>query len=89
MFLSIKVKPNAKTTKVVRWLDEKTVEIAIHAPPKEGKANAELIRFLADRLDTPKSSIEIVSGQIARLKRVEFPENSKLENLKEDQPSLL
>jgi len=89
MFLSVKVKPNAKVTKVVRWLDEKTVEIAIHAPPKEGKANAELIRFLSDKLDTSKTSINIVSGSMAKLKRVKFPNTCSLEDLKEDQPKLL
>ena len=89
MFFWIKAKPNAKVTKVTRWIDEKTVEIAIHAPPKDGKANAELIRFLSDRLEIPRSSIEIVSGQMAKLKRVKIPDNTSLENLKEDQPSLL
>lgn len=89
MFLWIKVKPNAKITKVVRWLDDKTVEIAIHAPPKEGKANAELIRFLADKLDTSKTSISIVSGTMAKLKRVEIPDACSLDTLKEDQPRLL
>lgn len=89
MFLWIKAKPNAKVSRVTRWLDEKTVEIAIHAPPKEGKANGELIRFLSEKLNIPKSSIEIVSGQMAKLKRVKIPENVSLENLREDQPSLL
>lgn len=89
MFLWIKAKPNAKVSRVTRWLDEKTVEIAIHAPPKEGKANGELIRFLSEKLNIPKSSIEIVSGQMAKLKRVEIPGNVSLENLREDQPSLL
>ncbi len=89
MQIYVKAKPNAKVSRVTRWIDEKTVEIAIHAPPKEGKANAELIRFLSEKLNTSKSSIEIVSGQMAKLKRVEIPENTSLENLKEDQPSLL
>ena len=89
MQIYVKAKPNAKVTKVVRWLDEKPVEIAIHAPPKEGKANAELIRFLSEKLKTSKSSIEIVSGQMAKLKRIQIPENTSLENLKEDQPKLL
>ena len=89
MQIYVKAKPNAKVSRVTRWIDEKTVEISIHAPPKDGKANAELIRFLSDRLEIPRSSIEIVSGQMAKLKRVEIPENTSLENLKEDQPSLL
>ncbi|MFA5947272.1 MAG: DUF167 domain-containing protein [Patescibacteria group bacterium] len=89
MFLWVKVKPNAKVTKVTKWLDEKTVEIAIHAPPKEGKANAELIRFLADKLDTSKTSISIVSGTMAKLKRVELPDSAKIDALREDQPRLL
>lgn len=89
MQIYVKAKPNAKVSKIVRWLDETTVEIAIHAPPKEGKANAELIRFLADKLDTSKTSISIVSGTMAKLKRVELPDSVKLDALKEDQPRLL
>ena len=89
MQIYVKAKPNAKVTKVKKWLDANTVEIAIHAPPKEGKANAELIRFLSEKLNTPKSSIEIVSGQMAKLKRVQIPDRTSFENLKEDQPSLL
>jgi uncharacterized protein (TIGR00251 family) len=89
MQIYVKAKPNAKVSRVTRWIDEKTVEIAIHAPPKEGKANGELIRFLADKLDVPKSSISIVSGTMAKLKRVELPDSAKLDALKEDQPHLL
>lgn len=44
-------------------LDDGTVKIRLTAPPVEGKANKELIKFLSKILDVPVSSIEIIAGQ--------------------------
>jgi hypothetical protein len=38
------------------------LKVQIAAAPEKGRANKELIRFLAGLLDKPKSSITIVSG---------------------------
>jgi len=46
------------------------LKFAIKAPPVDGKANAALREFLADELDVPKSSVEIVSGESSRGKRI-------------------
>ncbi len=43
------------------------------AAPTAGAANDEVIKLLAKALGLPKSSLDIVSGQSARLKRVELP----------------
>jgi uncharacterized protein YggU (UPF0235/DUF167 family) len=46
--------------------------IALAAPPVDGKANDELIRFLSSLLDIPKNRIRIDSGIAGRMKRLSF-----------------
>ena len=71
MLLTIHATPNAKKTEITGWLDDNTVKIKIAAPPRDGKANQELIRFLAEYYKKPKSSIKIVRGVMTRIKQVE------------------
>ncbi len=47
------------------------VKIRLTAPPVDGAANEELIRFLSDTLDVPRSSVSIVSGESGRSKVIE------------------
>ena len=47
------------------------VKIKIAAQAVDGKANAELIKFLAKKLGVPKSDVKICSGLAARDKIVE------------------
>lgn len=72
MILTVRVKPNAKMTKFVRVVDEKTIEVALHARAAEGKANEELISFLAEYYRVAKSSINIKRGQRGRVKHIEI-----------------
>jgi uncharacterized protein len=44
--------------------------IAVHSRPEGGKANAELIEYLARELRVPQSAIMIVRGLTARRKTV-------------------
>jgi uncharacterized protein (TIGR00251 family) len=46
------------------------VKIRIAAPPADGAANEELIRFLAARLRIPRSAIAITAGKSGRRKTV-------------------
>jgi uncharacterized protein len=69
--ITIHVKPNAKTTEIVsRELGVWTIKL--HAPATEGKANEELIRFLSEEFDVPKSCVEIVKGMASRVKVMEI-----------------
>ncbi len=78
MILTVHVKPGARENKVLGWLDEGSVRIAIKAPAKEGKANAELIHFVADKLGIAKSQIEIKRGHNAPIKHLLIPDIQKL-----------
>ncbi|MBI2426987.1 MAG: YggU family protein [Candidatus Kerfeldbacteria bacterium] len=61
MMLSVKVIPNAATTEIVGYVGD-VIKIRVQAPAEKGKANAELVSFLAERLGVPKTAVEIVRG---------------------------
>jgi uncharacterized protein (TIGR00251 family) len=46
------------------------LKIKITAPPLEGRANEEIIEFLADTLGIKKNQVTIVSGHASRQKTV-------------------
>ena len=54
------------------------IDIRIQAPPREGRANALLIRFLADAFDVPKSSVSLIKGPGNRDKTVSIFKPGKL-----------
>lgn len=67
----VRVAPRASRTAVSGMLGERedaVIKIAVAAPPVEGKANAELIAYLADVLDVPKSRVEVVGGKQSKNK---------------------
>ncbi len=70
-YLKIKVIPNAKKNEIVENSDS-FMRIKISAPPVEGKANKELIKFLAKQLDIKKSAISIKSGEKSRTKIIQI-----------------
>jgi hypothetical protein len=61
LLLKIKVIPGASKNEIV-GIKNGEVVIKVKAPPEKGKANKELIGFLAKTLKSPKSDIELVSG---------------------------
>jgi uncharacterized protein (TIGR00251 family) len=50
---------------------EGALKVRLAAPPVEGAANEELVRFLARILGVPKSAVRVVSGESGRNKMVE------------------
>jgi len=75
--LTVRVTPNARRSEFNGWtMDEKgrpVLLIKLQAPPVEGKANTELLRFLAEELDCAKSQVVLQRGESSRLKVVELP----------------
>ena len=67
--LTIHLQPKASTTECV-GIHGGALKIRVAAPPVDGAANGELIRFLACRLSMPSSSVQIRSGAGGRHKRV-------------------
>lgn len=86
MKLSLKVTPGAKKNEVLGWEEDypqvgRVLKVKIAAPPVEGKANKEIVLFLAKLLKVTKSSIEVVHGTSGRIKLVEIPDGTDLSPL--------
>lgn len=67
--LKVKVSPHAKVNAIIGW-EKEILKVRIHAAPEKGAANRELIRFLANALSVPASTISLLSGNTNRLKRL-------------------
>jgi uncharacterized protein (TIGR00251 family) len=67
--LALKVIPNAPRDEVAGWLGT-TLKVKIHAPALDGRANAALTEFLADRLRLPRRAVTLVRGDKSRQKLV-------------------
>jgi uncharacterized protein len=69
--IAIKVHPRAKRTAITGRLGE-AYKLDLKAPPVDGKANEECIRFLAELMGVPRSAVRIVQGTAGRMKMVEI-----------------
>jgi uncharacterized protein (TIGR00251 family) len=69
VILTVHVQPKASTTECV-GIHGAAIKIRVAAPPADGAANDELIRFLALQLSIPSTSVQIHSGAGGRHKRV-------------------
>jgi uncharacterized protein (TIGR00251 family) len=67
--LSVHIQPKASTTECVGIYGD-AIKIRVAAPPVDGAANDELIRFLARQLSIPSTSVRIHSGAGGRYKHV-------------------
>jgi len=68
LYLRIKVHPNSSKNDLSGVMEDETLKINIKAVPEKGKANIELIRFLAREFNIDKSMIRIISGTGERTK---------------------
>ncbi len=75
LYLRVKVRPGAVRTTVIKVMDDETIKIDIAAPPIKGKANQELIKFLAKEFDILKNNVKIVSGAGERVKLIKIINN--------------
>lgn len=69
LLLRVLVQPRAARSEVAGIHDGR-LKLRLAAPPVDGEANAELVRFLARRLGVQRSGVEIVSGGMGRRKTV-------------------
>jgi len=68
--LTLHIQPGAKKTEIA-GVHGDALKIRLAAPPVDGKANAALIAFVADRLGLAKSAVTVKSGHSSRRKVVE------------------
>lgn len=68
--IQVRVTPRAGRTMISAILADGTIKIRLASAPVDGRANDELVRYIAEILDVAESQIEIVSGKTGRDKLV-------------------
>jgi len=75
MLIAVRVTPRGGRDGVDGWIRDDAgrllLRVRVAAPAAEGQANASLIAVLAKALGRPKSAFALLSGQTARVKRIE------------------
>jgi len=66
---SVRVQPRASQSGIAGEMDS-ALKLRVAAPPVEGAANAELIRWLAKFFGVPRAQVTIISGATAKQKIV-------------------
>jgi uncharacterized protein (TIGR00251 family) len=67
--LVVHVVPRARRTEASGWHGD-AIKIKVAAAPVDGAANAELVRFVAERVGVPRRAVTIASDAAARRKVV-------------------
>jgi len=70
LYLRVKVIPKSAKNEVVDIMEDETIKIRIKAAPENGKANAELIKFLSEELNVLEKNVLIISGVSEPLKLI-------------------
>ena len=67
--LELKVIPNAPRNEVVGWLGT-VLKVKVHAPALEGRANDQLLAYLAAQIGVPRRGVTLIRGDKSRQKVV-------------------
>lgn len=77
LVLDCQLQPRASRDEFAGLQGER-LKIRLSAPPVDGKANAQLLEFLARAFGVPRRQVELEAGQTSRLKRVRIRRPTKL-----------
>ncbi|MDR3661608.1 MAG: DUF167 domain-containing protein [Mycobacterium sp.] len=72
--VNVRVKPGSRKGPLVETDEDGSLTVYVREPAVDGKANAAVIRVLAEHFGVPRSRIELVSGASARIKRFRIDE---------------
>lgn len=79
--MRVRLAPNSSCCKVggvfVDPNADEWLKISVVSVPEKGKANQELIKFLAKEFKVAKSQIEIIGGELDRYKKILLPISEK------------
>ena len=67
VYLHVKVQPRASRNEIGAALGAE-LKVKVTAPPVDAAANEAVIRLLAETLDCPRGSVQLVRGQTSRHK---------------------
>jgi len=68
--IQVKVKPGSKNEEVTQKGD--TLIVTTKEPPKEGRANRQVIKLLAKHFKVPQNQVKLISGFKKRDKVIEI-----------------
>ena len=79
---NVRVAPRASRSEVA-GLQDGVLRIRIAAPPVDGAANRELVKFLSKQLKVPQAAVTLVTGNNSRHKTVSIanPSQTTLDEL--------
>jgi uncharacterized protein (TIGR00251 family) len=69
----VRVQPAAPRNELLGWNTAGELRIKVAAPPHEGEANKELVKFLAKRFAVARREIVVESGEKSRAKSISAP----------------
>ena len=81
LVFKVKVIPNAPKVKISEY-QPGVLKVSLTSPPSKGKANEELVKLIARKLNLPKSKISITSGFTSRLKTISIDTSLTYDELK-------
>jgi hypothetical protein len=67
--IDVRISANAGRNEIVGWQGGR-LKIKVRAPAVEGKANEELLRYLAERLQVHRRAVGIERGETAKTKLI-------------------
>lgn len=79
LLLQVYIQANAKQNKIIGMYND-CLKISITTPAIDGKANAALIKFLAQELNVSKSKIIIEKGKTSKTKTIRIINIQKIPN---------
>lgn len=68
--LDLRVSPDARRASIEGLYGEDALKLRVASPPVDGRANAEVERFLSDLPDLPRSEVTVIRGAGSRDKAV-------------------
>jgi uncharacterized protein (TIGR00251 family) len=68
---AIRARPRAKRTAITGRFGE-AYKLDLAAPPLDGRANEECVRFFAELFRVPRGNVTIVKGAASRMKVIEI-----------------
>ena len=72
VIVKLHVKPSSKKQELFLDSIDKKIVVFVKAPPDKGKANKELIKFIAKILGKNSSDITIIAGQTSQDKTIKI-----------------
>ncbi len=72
VYLRLKINPGARVNEFLEILEDDTIKINIASQAERGRANQELVKFLAKTFGVAKSEVKIISGAGNRVKLIKI-----------------